>query len=169
MSEESLEYLNDEALNRLAAELRRLPGIGYYGPTKPKGMHLDNQRCNTKEEALALYEKHWTDTRQGFVNGKNMIEDEIHLCYWKDDWGPLIVHQPADYLEATMELEEWFLNYYHEFQVTVQKSHGVLSAWVDRIDDSGAWGTSSGPYCEESRLRTIALLEVLKQLREAED
>lgn len=175
MSEEAnapLESLSDEELQRLAAELRRtFPGIGYYGPTKSgedRATHLDNKLCSTKEEALELYRKYWFRKAPGFCCGEEMTEEDVDLCYWKDGWGPLFVPDPTQWVEQAQELEDWFLSYYHGFQVTMKKYEEQVVCWVDREDGNGLWSTSQGSPKDEARVRAVALLKVLKALRDSE-
>lgn len=75
----------------ICEKIYKLPGIGYYGPTKSSGTHLDQQRCDTPEEAIDLYKKYW-------LGGHGMAcwrEVNMNLCYWKEGWGTLMLPEPS--------------------------------------------------------------------------
>ncbi len=165
LADANLESLSNNELNRLAAECRGFPGVGYYGPTLEGGKHTDYYRYDTKAEALAEYVKHWTRgcEEQGFVCGADMEEDDITLCYWKEDWGPLTADQPADGDDGLWgaTFEEWFFEQHDEFTMQVVKSLAGTSVEIshDTHDHSDAYFAGS----DEPRLRTMAILETLKK------
>lgn len=70
-------------------------GIGYYGPPIDSSrvwQHDRSVRYATEDEVQAAYQKYWD--AQPEVERKNMCGPEkmrFELCYWKEDWGPLLV------------------------------------------------------------------------------
>ena len=77
---------SDDDLNRAMATVLGYKNPGFYGPNKSHGMHQDYDLFETREAAHAAFVKYW-DKYDGGV-------DDLDLCYWKDDWGPIFV---ADY------------------------------------------------------------------------
>lgn len=76
----------DRPVDRSIGEhIFKLPGIGYYGPTKEHGSHLDQVLCKTPQEAIALYEKYWRGSN-GTICWK---EVSLDLAFWEEGWGTL--------------------------------------------------------------------------------
>lgn len=167
LTEANIESLSNDELNFLAAEAREFHAVGYYGPTLEGGTHSDYYRYDTKAEALAEYVKHWTRgcEEQGFVCGADMEEDDITLCYWKEDWGPLTADKPADGDDGLwgMTFEEWFFKQHPQFSMSVWKKHNSVSVGImhDTHEEADAYFDGT----DEPRLRTMAILETLKKVK----
>lgn len=87
------------ALNALVAEkVFGFHGCGYYGPTKPHGMHQDYKRYDTPAEALIAYNEHWQHHEQD--------EEDIWHCHWEDGWGPRMVPDYSDDIVAAWQVME---------------------------------------------------------------
>lgn len=170
--EANLESLSNDELNFLAAEARKFAAVGYYGPTANGKTHTDYHRYDTKAEALEQYVKHWLG-EPGCVCGADMDEDDVSLCYWKENWGPLVCPCPADGDDGIdgMTFEQWFFEQYPQFtmQVLVNNSHSVLNTEgkleysVDISHDTHATADAYFSGTDEPRLRTLTILEVLKK------
>lgn len=169
LNEAKIESLSNAELNFLAGEARGFPGVGYYGPTKPSGGHTDQKRYDTKAEALEQYVKHWLG-EPGCVNGADMDEDDIALCYWKEGWGSLICPCPAgdcwdEGLEKTT-FEQWFFEQQPRFTMKVLANwiNGKMEYSVEISHDTHDFPDAYFEGDDENRLRTMAILQTLKGL-----
>lgn len=90
----------------VATKVMELKGVGYYGPSKPSGRHIDYTLCATREEALALYVKHWTIRQRGLQCGADMTVEDIRPLYWKDGWGPHVYGEYSEDIAAAFEVVE---------------------------------------------------------------
>lgn len=166
----NLQSLTNDQLNWLAAEAMGFAGLGYYGPTKSKGGHLDQERFNTQAEALENYKKYWKG-EHGCVCGADMDEDDVDLCYWKDGWGTLTANRPATdehfYHTHDTTFEKWFFENHAQFTLSMWISKGEISVEIghDTHDKCDAY-FHDGP---ESRLRTLAVLQTLAKLKQNDD
>ena len=89
-------------LDALVAEkVFQLPGIGHYGPTKRHGSHLDQKRCDTHEEAMALYREFWPEDREGVCATWKDINATLN--YWKDGWGTLLIPDYSTDIDAAWD------------------------------------------------------------------
>lgn len=157
----NLNALTNEQLNFLAAEVRGFPGVGYYGPNKSGddgATHQDYDRFDTKAEALGRYRKYWTrPADEGFVCGADMDEDDIDICYWKENWGPLTADRPADGDDGLWgsTFEDWFFDKYPTYMIQVKKAKNsvAVSVWEGPIFINEAMGL------QESRVRVVAMLK----------
>jgi len=78
----------DRPLDRMIGEyIFKLPGLGYYGPTKEHGTHQDQIMCIKPDDAIELYKKYWKG-RDGTACWQ---EVDIDLSFWKEGWGTLML------------------------------------------------------------------------------
>ncbi len=171
LSEANLESLSNVELDFLAAEARGFSGVGYYGPTETGKSHQDYTRYDTKAEAYADFVKHWPGPpeRPGCACGADMDEEDVSLCYWKKDWGPLICPCPTDSYADTgvgeTTFEQWFFKQHPEFtlQVLANWDNGMTYS-VEISHDTHDFPDAYYEGEQESRLRTMAVLQTLKGL-----
>jgi hypothetical protein len=69
--------------------------VGYYGPTKPNGMHQDYERFETAAQAMERYVQHWPEYSR---------PAEVDLCHWKENWGPLFVGEYSTDIAAAWDV-----------------------------------------------------------------
>jgi len=105
-------------LDKLVAEkVMGFLGVGYYGPTKSNGGHLDQEKFDTWEEALEAYRKFWPKaTVKDHVENR---DEEFHLSRWKEGWGTLnLDHYSTDITAAISALEHHGWNWAITFSVS---------------------------------------------------
>lgn len=102
--------ISDRDLDALIAE--RVMGIqgpfGWSGPPRDNDTfwsHINSVLYATEEEATSRY-KEYVVAKHGSLCGKIDEGHEASFCYWKDEWGPLVVDDYSTDIASAMQVVE---------------------------------------------------------------
>jgi len=89
-------------IDALIAEVMGKEKVGWYAPYDRSGLHLHYKRYPTRQEAYEAYAKYWDN----WLKEGNTVED-VHLCYWKDNWGPIFVDEYSTEVDVAAVATFW--------------------------------------------------------------
>jgi len=89
-------------IDALIAEIMGQKDVGWYAPYDSSGLHLHYKRYPTRQEAYEAYARYWDN----WLKEGNTVED-VHLCSWRDGWGPIFVDEYSEDLYAAAEATDW--------------------------------------------------------------
>ena len=115
MNESELRAIDE----RIAVEVMGFRGVGFYGPTKPRGSHADQILCASAEKALALYRQHWPAAVV-----RDHVEGRLSLSHWKDGCGTLMLDEYSTDIYAAWAVVEKMRERGWQFNIFSPNSEG---------------------------------------------